>query len=222
MGARLLVPPLVEPIALEEAKAHLRYGLDDQDDRIVDAIRSARDAVERYCERALLTQTWELQGRPGRAGWPGGGGGTEGLAVTDSHRDWFTHDLLAVRWGAPGTPAADGCGIALPWAAPLQGVEAVSCDGVAVAAGDWIADPTTEPATLYVAGGAWGGWLVVTYRCGAVAAIDVPPALKQATYALLGTYFRWRGDELEPTPEASALPLEVQRLLDPYRLAALA
>jgi hypothetical protein len=221
MGARLLVPPVLEPIALEEAKAHLRYGLGDQDDRIVDAIRSARDAVERHCERALLTQTWEFRGQLGIAGWPWPAGSTDwGLAVSDSHRDWFTHDLLAVRWGPP-EPGLNGCGgIALPWAAPLQAVESVTCDGVMLAPSDWFVDPTTEPATLYVTSSA--GRLVVTYRCGAVAAIDVPPALKQATYALLGTYFRWRGDELEPTPEASALPLEVQRLLDPYRLAALA
>jgi hypothetical protein len=215
MGARRLVPPTLEPVTLAEAKAHLRYVPADQDALILERVAVARDVVERYCERALLTQEWELQLAYPVPAWQGVPAGGE---VTDSHLDWFVRNRLAVR---TDSAAAGGIGVALPWAAPLQTVVEVTLDEVVLAPEAWTVDPTLEPAVLSLVDAAAAGWLTVRYTCGATVATAVPGALRQSVYALLGTYFRFRGDEIEPEPEATSLPLGVQVILDPYRLGSL-
>jgi uncharacterized phiE125 gp8 family phage protein len=63
MALTLITPPTVEPISLEEAKAHLRV-IDSDDDAMIEIyIRAAREYMEGpygFLGRALVTQTWQL------------------------------------------------------------------------------------------------------------------------------------------------------------------
>lgn len=52
--------PTVEPVTLEEAKLHLRADGTDQDALIAALIQTAREHIERICERALMPQKWKL------------------------------------------------------------------------------------------------------------------------------------------------------------------
>lgn len=53
----IVTPPAAEPIMLDEAKAHLR--VDDHDGEIISAMIAARQLVEEWTGRALVTQTWD-------------------------------------------------------------------------------------------------------------------------------------------------------------------
>ena len=66
MGLKLVVPPEVESVTLEEAKAHLRLDTGDDDGYIPALIRAAREKVELFLRRALVTQGFEytLDGFP--------------------------------------------------------------------------------------------------------------------------------------------------------------
>lgn len=50
----------LEPITLKEAKAHLRVTYTDEDMLIAALIKAARQNVEQYTWRAILTQTWDM------------------------------------------------------------------------------------------------------------------------------------------------------------------
>jgi uncharacterized phiE125 gp8 family phage protein len=57
---KLVTPPSVEPVSLEEAKGHLRVTITDDDAEITRYIKAAREAAESFTRRAFVTQTWEL------------------------------------------------------------------------------------------------------------------------------------------------------------------
>ena len=63
MGLQLITAPLVYPITLEEAKAHLRVDYSD-DDALINALISAAtlhvDGKDGWLGRALVEQTWDL------------------------------------------------------------------------------------------------------------------------------------------------------------------
>ena len=56
----LTSPPAVEPLSLDEAKAHLRVDGADEDTLIASLIAAARVHVETTTRRALITQGWTL------------------------------------------------------------------------------------------------------------------------------------------------------------------
>ena len=66
MGLKLVTPPEVEPVTLEEAKAHLRLESDADDAYVSALVTAARERVELFLRRALITQTFEytLDGFP--------------------------------------------------------------------------------------------------------------------------------------------------------------
>jgi len=60
---RPIVPPPVEPLTLDEVKAHLRVDHTDDDSLIqlyITAARTYVDGPEGFLGRAVVTQTWEL------------------------------------------------------------------------------------------------------------------------------------------------------------------
>lgn len=66
MTVLLLVPPALEPVSLEEAKAHLRLAGSDDDDYVSALIVAARLQVETAIRRVLIDQTWRIY----RDDWP--------------------------------------------------------------------------------------------------------------------------------------------------------
>jgi uncharacterized phiE125 gp8 family phage protein len=66
VGLKLVMPPSIEPVTLAEAKAHLRLDTDADDAYVSALIVAARERVELFLRRALITQTYEytLDGFP--------------------------------------------------------------------------------------------------------------------------------------------------------------
>ncbi len=54
----IVTEPSEEPITLDQAKAHLRIDIDDDDALILSLIKVAREYAETATRRALMTQTW--------------------------------------------------------------------------------------------------------------------------------------------------------------------
>lgn len=61
MALRRTTAPAVEPITLDEAKAHLRVDHVADDALISELIGAARQYVEDWTGRALVEQTWQLE-----------------------------------------------------------------------------------------------------------------------------------------------------------------
>ncbi len=64
MLLRLNIPPLQEPVSLEEVKSYLRITSEHEDDLLKIFISSSRAAVENITGRALLKQGWGMQITP--------------------------------------------------------------------------------------------------------------------------------------------------------------
>lgn len=60
MGMTLVTGPTLEPVLLDEAKAHLRVDISDDDGYISGLMLAARQWVEGQTHRALITQTWDF------------------------------------------------------------------------------------------------------------------------------------------------------------------
>lgn len=61
MALHLVTGPALEPLTLAEAKRQLRVEVDDDNDLIVDILKAAREYVETFTGRLLLTQTWDYK-----------------------------------------------------------------------------------------------------------------------------------------------------------------
>lgn len=57
---KLTIGPLLEPVSITEAKAHLRIDSDAEDALISALIKAARKKCEEFTERSFITQTWDL------------------------------------------------------------------------------------------------------------------------------------------------------------------
>jgi uncharacterized phiE125 gp8 family phage protein len=61
MALSLVSQPAVEPVTLAETKTHLRVD-DFSEDELIDNLRvAAREYVENFTSRKLITQTWDLK-----------------------------------------------------------------------------------------------------------------------------------------------------------------
>ena len=68
MTAALIEGPEIEPVSLEEAKAHLRIDTEDEDELLAASIMAARLHVETATRRKLVAQRWRIY----LDGWPKG------------------------------------------------------------------------------------------------------------------------------------------------------
>ena len=60
MAVSLLIPPAVEPVSLQEAKDHLRLDTNAHDALVSMQIQAAREHVEMFTRRQLVTATYLL------------------------------------------------------------------------------------------------------------------------------------------------------------------
>lgn len=56
----LVTPPAIEPIEVSEAKTHLNVSGSSKDTYIESLVMTARRQIERYLNRALITQSWKV------------------------------------------------------------------------------------------------------------------------------------------------------------------
>lgn len=59
-GPGCIVRPILEPVSLAELKLHLRIDHSDEDEYLKAILLVARERVEDFTARALLTQTWRI------------------------------------------------------------------------------------------------------------------------------------------------------------------
>lgn len=59
-GLSLATAPAAEPLTATEVKAHCRVEITDDDTLIESQITAARQLVEKFLRRRLVTQTWDL------------------------------------------------------------------------------------------------------------------------------------------------------------------
>jgi len=60
MSLSILSPPTVEPLSLDDIKAHLRVTHDDEDALITGLMVAARQTIEARAGLALMAQSWRL------------------------------------------------------------------------------------------------------------------------------------------------------------------
>ena len=60
MGLKLVTAPAAEPVTLVEAKTHLRLDTSSDDTYVSALITAARERVELFLRRALITQVFEF------------------------------------------------------------------------------------------------------------------------------------------------------------------
>jgi hypothetical protein len=218
--ARLVLPPTVEPMTVADVRLRLKYPRTDQDAAIVDWIASARNAVERYVERGLMTQTWEMQLLAPTFGQLFAGQAVAGGESTESHRDFFAHNLTTIRTIGPKAATSEITALGyvdLLWAAPLQAVESVTDEAGVLPASAYVIDATMEPARLW-----WVqlpvGTTTIRYRVGyGDVATDVPANLRQVCFALVQQFFLYRSGP----PPVSALDATLAHA-DGYRVRTFA
>lgn len=57
----LVTPPAIEPVTLNQLKQHARIAYPDSDDTLSLYLVAARQKVEKYLRRVLITQTWDFR-----------------------------------------------------------------------------------------------------------------------------------------------------------------
>lgn len=208
----LIAPPLIEPVSVAEAMAHLRLESEAEAALLHGQIRAAREIIEAWTERALITQSWRLF----LDRWPAGPG----------DEAWWD----GVRQGAMAQGTARFIEIPKP---PLRSIDLVALfddadQQTTWPAANYFADTAGMPGRVVLrngvsapsAGRAAGG-VQISFTCGyGDSAGDVPSPLRQAML-LLSAHFYEQREVLQPAPGMTAAPLGVRALLAPYRAARL-
>ncbi len=208
----LLSAPAIEPVSEGEAQAHLRISSEDELALMLGHIRTARQMVESWTGRALISQSWRWM----LDGWPG-----------HVPQDWWD----GARQGAISTGTARF--IEMP-KAPLLSVSAVTlfndADQATVwAAANYYVDTASVPGRLVLRNTASApmpqrsaNGLQIDFTCGYGAGPgDVPAPLRQAVLMLCAHYFENREVMQNADGGAQVLPLGVHALLAPYRMMRL-
>jgi uncharacterized phiE125 gp8 family phage protein len=191
MSLQMTSGPAIEPISVNEAKAHLRVDGTAEDQLIASLILTSRLHIEAALGLALITQSWRLL----MDKWPKTAEVRLPLRPLQAIGEIKTYDAAGLsnvvgvdRYVADGAanpgrivPANQG------WPTPGR-----SANGIEIA---------------FTAG--YGN-----------AATDVPAPIRQALLLLVAHWYEHR-DPVEIGAPSVAIPAAVSRLLKPYRLARL-
>ena len=203
LGLTLITPPVIEPVTLQEARAHLRIADATDDVLLLTLIKTARLHLENESKRAFCSQTWELT----LDQFPGS--------------YWYNQAWI---------PSAS-CLTAIPLPRPvLQSVTYIKyVDGAGVlqtlATSEYQVVSKSEPASVVPAYGKYWPWtrpqpeaVTVRYLAGWTSADLVPLPIKQSILLLIGHLYENReAVSLDGRPP-QVLPLAVQSLLMPYTI----
>lgn len=190
MTLKLIAGPAVEPLSLDEAKAHLRVTHSAEDALITAFIQAAREAAEHLTGRSLITQTWEqvLDAFP------------------DSEIELGRPDVLAVL----SVKYTDE-------ASTEQTIDSANYVLDAITMPGWLlpAYAYTWPTTLDTANA-----VRVRFTTGyGASAASVPEGIKSWMRLRIGTLYRYR-EEVQGQTMAEMPNRFVDGLLDPFKVYA--
>lgn len=203
MTSKLIVPPTVEPVALDEMKNHARIDHDGDDALIASLITAARQWAEQYTRRAFIAQTYQMT-----------------LDAEDAHDRSIRlayPPLIAVN----SVELVDEADVATTLGAENYFVDTMSEPGRLV----WKSIAPWPIALREVNG------IVIEYVAGyGDAAGDVPEAIKLAIKQIAAHWYEHRGEAVimsSTRHDAVAnqagvnVPFVIQALLDPFRIKSM-
>jgi len=205
-GLKIVTPPSGLAISLSDAKNYLRVSGTADDTMITGFITSATDIVERYLDRKLLTQTWQL--------W------------MDSFPGKYNFDSLhdGVQTGKLSEYLVQSGEICIPLM-PLVSVTHLKTyddDGTAntFSSSSYIVDTISEPGRLSLKNDTtWPSTYLrpvngieIQFVVGYGAASDIPTAISQAINELVAKFYESRGCS------DSSIPKTALALLQPFRI----
>lgn len=200
MALFLTTGPASEPITTTEAKLHLRVDADDDDDLIDALIQAAREHVETFTGRALMTQTWDLK-----------------LA---SFYDCAAYDSDANVIWLPKPPVQsvtsvtylDSNGDSQTWTASSTGyLTDLPTDPKGQRARIYPAYAISYPTTRTIQNA-----VTIRFVSGYASAAAVPESIKAAMKLLIGTWYEQRA-HVATGVNATEIPQTVNTLLWPYK-----
>ena len=198
---RPLASPAIEPVTLEQIKAHARIDQDYDDTLLTMYLQSAREWCEQYLNRAIFTQRWTFN-----VTW----------APPPTATPLVPQSLITFPLNWPPLVKQP---VYLP-RAPLVSVEEIRWGPIYAMQ---VADPTDYDVNF----GVEPGYVAVKpqllpkipqqsmsidFTCGNDPTGIVPMNVRHAILTLATHYYEQRGDVEDDSPRA------VYRLLDPYRL----
>ena len=183
MSLQLISAPAIEPVALADAKAHLKVDSTDDDALIASLITAARIRAEWATRRAFVTQSWVQW----RDAWP----------------------AKPFEIALPPLQALTSITTyALDDTATLLDPALYRVDASAVPARVGWKETTLAPTNLRTFNA-----LAIAFTCGyGDAASDVPEPIRRAILMIVADLYSHRGDDA-PTPAAALALLEPFRLL---------
>lgn len=191
MPATLLTGPALEPVSLDDIKAHLRVDHDEEDDLLTAAIVAARSHVEGATRRVLIEQAWRLH----LDRWP------RKRLLRIPVAPLVSVDAIRVRTGDGGPVVID---------ADDYAVDAASVPGRLVLSGD-VPSPVARSTNAIE--------IDVTAGYGALAT-SVPSPLRHAIRMLVAHWYEQRGAVGEARL-GQTMPLGFAALVAPYRVLGL-
>lgn len=192
----LKTAPATEPLRVEEAKAHLNEVETDNDALIGTLIQAAREYVETYTRRALITQTWYLK--------------LDGFPCMPIMLP--RPPLVSIT----SVSYVDSNGVTQTWVEGAAGYQLVKPVGpkaqyAAILPAYSISYPSTrcQPESV-----------TIEYVCGYGAAAAVPASIVAAMKLLIGHWYENR-ESVVIGDAGSELPVSVAQLLWPYKVFGL-
>lgn len=189
----LVTAPSVEPLTLTEAKLYLRVDQSTEDNLISGMVVAARQWVETYTRRALVTQTWDFR--------------YEFFMDTRQPLILPKAPLQSVT----SITYLDEDGVSQTLASSNYSVRTLS--GATAGRGYIELNDDVSLPSLYT-----DALAPVTVRavCGYGAAASVPDGVKMAIYLMLGDLYEQRQETMMSV--SSKTKTTIERLLGPYRL----
>ncbi len=201
MPLELVTPPAIEPVTLDDAKAHLKVDTTDDDALITALIAAARARAEWHTRRAFITQSWTLW----LDCWPGAQG---------------DDDLPPALSTTPPLPVQ----IPLP---PLQSVASITTyamddSATVMSTSLYQVDTASAPARVALKIGATVpvnlramNAIAIAFTAGyGDAASDVPDAIKRAILMIVADLYANRGDAAVETSAVALATLQPYRILN--------
>ena len=191
MTATLITGPALEPVSLEDAKAHLRADGSAEDGLLTAALVSARIHVEATTRRALIAQAWRIH----RDAWP---------------PDRIVRLPVAPLISIDAVTVYDSGGAATVLDADAYHADLVSAPGRLVLS-------SSVPATV---GQPVNGIAIDVTAGYGPSSVDVPAPLRQAVLMLVTHWYEHRG-AVGHDMAGRVAPLGFDALVAPYRVVAL-